>query len=326
MARSKSRGRDEEGYQSDDATVRPFKKVKKSKSHKSKTAKKPAQLYYKEGEEVMARWPGSRLYYNATVQLVRPEQGEYDVLYENGVVFTVTPKDVYKQPSPGKKQSRNKSEDSAEITEDEDITTILVNAAVQATKKVSGASFKEPSMVKGSSRTARSSRAGNGNPDLFSDDEELLSVSQRASVSSRHESSSSRLNKISFSSTINRLLDNVLNNKQNGVKEEETNNEEETTENGVEEVTEEASEKKVSKSSRISRSSAAASAKNASFRLEQFSEDEDEGKPVIPPAPAEATAEPARLRSEWLVSLFFMFLCPTILITLHNICTSNGRF
>ena len=323
MARSHSRGRDEDGYQSDDATVRPFKKVKKSKSSKgSKTPKKPPPLYYQEGEEVMARWPGSRLYYNATIQLRRPEQGEYDVLYENGVVFTVTPKDVYKQPSPGSKKQARKassdiSSDAAEITEDEDITSMIVNAAVQATKRVSSHSFKEPSKV--SSRAARSSRAGNGNPDLFSDDEELLSVSQRPSVSSKVSTSSrsSRLNKVSFSSTINRLLDNVLNNKQNGAEEDIPEAAEEVTANGVEEITEEKEgTKRVSKSSRVS------STKNTSFRLEQFSEDEEEGKPLVP----QPTQEPAqRLNSEWLVSLFFMFLCPTILITLHNICTSNGN-
>ena len=325
MARSRSRGRDEDGYQSDDATVRPFKKVKKSKSSKgSKTPKKPPPLYYKEGEEVMARWPGSRLYYNATIQLRRPEQGEYDVLYENGVVFTVTPKDVYKQPSPAsKKQSRKASSDissdAAEITEDEDITSMIVNAAVKATKRVSSHSFKEPSRV--SSRAARSSsRAGNGNPDLFSDDEELLSVSQRHSVSSKVSNSSSRLNKVSFSSTINRLLDNVLNTRQqNGAQEDIPEAAEEVTANGVEEITEEKENtKRVSKSSRVS------STKNASFRLEQFSEDEEEGKPLVP-QPTQEPDQTQRLGSEWLVSLFFMFLCPTILITLHNLCTSNGR-
>ena len=106
---------------------------------------------------------------------------------------------------------------------------------------------------------------------------------------------------------------------QNGVKEDIPEAAEEVTANGVEEINGEKEDtKKVSKSSRVS------STKNTSFRLEQFSEDEEEGKPLVP----QSTQEPAqtqRLSSEWLVSLFFMFLCPTILITLHNLCTSNGR-
>jgi len=222
MARSKSRsrsvGRGEDGYVSDD-TVRPFKRVKKKGKASAKSPKKVQPMLYKEGDVLWARWPGSRLYYNATVQLVRPDQGEYDVMYENGVVFTITPRDIYKQGAQ-KKSTKVKADngdkieakESADLTEDEDITSILVNAASNLSQKFSNSSFKEPGKIvrpsngsKSASRTSRSAKS----PDMFSDDEEIATQrnsSKRLSKSSR----SSRLDKVSFSSTINSLLDNVF--------------------------------------------------------------------------------------------------------------------
>merc|ERR1719384_1320541 len=47
----------------------------------------------------MARWPGSSLFFKAKVVLVREEDEEYDVEYENGTVYTVRAKDVYKADS-----------------------------------------------------------------------------------------------------------------------------------------------------------------------------------------------------------------------------------
>ena len=98
---------------------------------------------------------------------------------------------------------------------------ILVKAAVDMSKKVSNKSFKEPvSKTSNGSRVA--SRASK--TDIFSDDdEELLSVSQRPSASSLilskskrlssssklgQTSRSSRMDRVSFSSTINNLLEN----------------------------------------------------------------------------------------------------------------------
>ena len=51
------------------------------------------------GDSVMAKWPGSKLFYIAKIQLVRAEDNEYDVEYENGSVFTIPAKDTYKQNS-----------------------------------------------------------------------------------------------------------------------------------------------------------------------------------------------------------------------------------
>merc|ERR1712233_236149 len=53
-------------------------------------------MAFGEGDEVMARWPGSSLYFKAKVTLVRVEEDEYDVEYENGTVYTIRAKDVYK--------------------------------------------------------------------------------------------------------------------------------------------------------------------------------------------------------------------------------------
>ena len=44
------------------------------------------------GDPVMARWPGSRLYYNAQLVKALTSTGEYEVEFENGVTFTLTPK------------------------------------------------------------------------------------------------------------------------------------------------------------------------------------------------------------------------------------------
>ena len=360
-SRSRSRGR-EAGYQSGQSeeasagTVRPFKEVKRGRGRAAKSPKKAA-LNYKEGEEVMARWPGSKLYYNARIQLVRAEEAEYDVEYENGVVFTVTARDVYKQGGSAKKSSRRSKTNSseleseekesgaggdemeAEVTEDEDITTKLVKVS-SSSRKISNGSFKEPAVISrasngskpvGVSSSSRSSRQGADSAattDIFSDDEELLSVSQRPSVSSvvsegRKVSSSSnlsKLNKVSFSSTINRLLDNVFVNQTNGV----TEDIEEEQKEAVKEKIEESEE--VSKVSDGDQSSPDLNLSANSLRLDEFSEDElDESKNEKIAAASSVEGKSSGGKLDWLVSLFFIFLSPLILITLHNICTANCK-
>ena len=56
-------------------------------------------MQFNVGDSVMAKWPGSKLFYIAKIQLVRAEDNEYDVEYENGSVFTIPAKDTYKQNS-----------------------------------------------------------------------------------------------------------------------------------------------------------------------------------------------------------------------------------
>merc|ERR1719397_2026424 len=57
------------------------------------------KMLFGEGEDVMARWPGSSLFFKAKVNVVREEDDEYDVEYENGTVYTIRAKDVYKASS-----------------------------------------------------------------------------------------------------------------------------------------------------------------------------------------------------------------------------------
>ena len=96
--------------------------------------------------------------------------------------------------------------ENSDISEGDDITSLLVKAA--------GDAFKEPALKRRASNGSQASRRSQF--DAFSDDEELLSVSQRPSVSSNVSMSeksstfSSKFERVSFSSTINKLLDGVF--------------------------------------------------------------------------------------------------------------------
>ena len=54
-------------------------------------------MAFDEGDEIMARWPGTSLYFKAKVNFVRDDDNEYDVVYEDGTVFTIKAKDVKKR-------------------------------------------------------------------------------------------------------------------------------------------------------------------------------------------------------------------------------------
>ena len=88
--RSRSRGRPDR-YEEPIVSPKP-KKVAKAKEAKEE----PKGLEFSEGDAVMARWPGSSLFFKAKVTLVREADEEYDVEYENGTVYTIRAKDVYK--------------------------------------------------------------------------------------------------------------------------------------------------------------------------------------------------------------------------------------
>eukprot|EP00092_Neocalanus_flemingeri_P014603 GFUD01015753.1.p1 GENE.GFUD01015753.1~~GFUD01015753.1.p1 ORF type:complete len:889 (+),score=228.79 GFUD01015753.1:240-2906(+) len=94
-SRSRSRGRPDV-YQAGEVKSPPKKKQTGPKTPKVEEKK----MIFEAGDSVMGRWPGSKLYYNAKVQLLRPDEDEYDLEFENGIVFTVAAKDVYK-PSSG---------------------------------------------------------------------------------------------------------------------------------------------------------------------------------------------------------------------------------
>jgi lamin-B receptor len=61
-----------------------------------KTKAPEPKMEFGEGAEVMARWPGSSLFFKAKVIMQREEEDEYDVEFENGTVYTLKVKDVFK--------------------------------------------------------------------------------------------------------------------------------------------------------------------------------------------------------------------------------------
>ncbi|XP_023339913.1 delta(14)-sterol reductase isoform X1 [Eurytemora carolleeae] len=112
--RSRSRGRAE--------PVASPKTPKTPKSTKKAVPAKP-EMQFKDGDEVMARWPGSSLFFKAKISFVREDDDEYDVEYENGTVYTIKAKDVYKQQSVilkkasrGRSKSRGRSPARVKVT------------------------------------------------------------------------------------------------------------------------------------------------------------------------------------------------------------------
>ncbi len=100
----------------------PAKSAKKASPKKS-SKKAPStprhQMEFDEGDNIMARWPGTSLFFKAKVMFVRDDDNEYDVQYEDGTVFTIKAKDVKaskslssgaaKTPSRGRSRSRGRS-------------------------------------------------------------------------------------------------------------------------------------------------------------------------------------------------------------------------
>jgi len=139
---------------------------------------------FKEGEEVMARWPGSSLFFKAKVSYVRPEDNEYDVEYENGTVYTIKAKDVYKQDSSvmkktgrGRSKSRGRSPARAKSTKSAKKDTVD-SAKVEKPKEskkepeVYKKSTVETKVLKAETPTRISKRiAAKAISDAFSDDE-----------------------------------------------------------------------------------------------------------------------------------------------------------
>jgi len=97
--RSRSRGRPDR-FESENYVEKPAAAPAKTpKAKKAKVEEEPKKVAFSVGDVVMARWPGSSLFFKAKVSLVREEDDEYDVEYENGTVYTLRTKDVYKADS-----------------------------------------------------------------------------------------------------------------------------------------------------------------------------------------------------------------------------------
>ena len=102
--RSRSRGRpdrfEDVNYEKNAAKAAPkTPKTPKAKKAAKAAEEEPKGLEFVVGDAVMARWPGSSLFFKAKVTFVRDEDEEYDVEYENGTVYTIRAKDVYKADS-----------------------------------------------------------------------------------------------------------------------------------------------------------------------------------------------------------------------------------
>ena len=148
--RSRSRGRPDR-YQAPVSEEKPKKvKVEKKQQVVEKT------MAFAEGDEVMARWPGSSLYFKAKVTLVRVDEEEYDVEYENGTVYTIRAKDVYKasakimkkastRRSKSRSRARSTRKPKAEVTSEAEVSAD--EESVAKTEDEADAPVEEPKVV-----------------------------------------------------------------------------------------------------------------------------------------------------------------------------------
>jgi len=71
------------------------------------------KMEFEEAQDIMAKWPGTALFFKAKVNFVREDDNEYDVQFEDGTVFTLKAKDVKKSivkaAAPKKTPSRSRS-------------------------------------------------------------------------------------------------------------------------------------------------------------------------------------------------------------------------
>ena len=91
------------------------KKAPAKKAAAAAPAAPPAaatKMDFEEGDAVMARWPGTALYFKSKVTYVRDDDNEYDVQFEDGTIYTLKAKEVKKMeaiPTAKKTPSRSRS-------------------------------------------------------------------------------------------------------------------------------------------------------------------------------------------------------------------------
>ena len=114
-ARSASRGR--AGAKSP-ASPKSAKKSPARRGRQPAAAKPAEKMEFEEGDKVMAKWPGTSLFFRAKVTYVRDDDNEYDVQYEDGTIFTIKAKEVRKatmgdastkKATPSRSRSRGRS-------------------------------------------------------------------------------------------------------------------------------------------------------------------------------------------------------------------------
>ena len=91
---------------------------KKAPAKEAAAAPAPAaaKMDFEEGDAVMARWPGTALYFKSKVTYVRDDDNEYDVQFEDGTIYTLKAKEVKKvaaiptaKKTPARSRSRGRS-------------------------------------------------------------------------------------------------------------------------------------------------------------------------------------------------------------------------
>jgi len=189
--RSRSRGRPDKyedvNYEKKSPKTKTPKAKKGAKAEESVEKKK---MEFEVGDAVMARWPGSSLFFKAKVTFVRDDDEEYDVEYENGTVYTIRAKDVYKADAKvlkkatgtrrSKSRGRGRSAGRKKKEEEKPAKAALDESADEAegdkTDAKPKAAPKTPKVAKTPAAVATPTRvsariAAKATADAFSDDE-----------------------------------------------------------------------------------------------------------------------------------------------------------
>ena len=126
-------------------------------------AEAKGKLDFSEGDKVMARWPGTSLYFKAKITYVRQDDGEYDVQYEDGTIFTIKAKEVRSPdsiaprkattPARGRSRSRGRSPSRKASTRNQTPTT-KASPVKRASRSTTRAPRAEPAPVRSSARLA----------------------------------------------------------------------------------------------------------------------------------------------------------------------------
>ena len=93
---SRSRGRQASKGRAEPKSPKSAKKATPKKAAAAAPAVEAPKMEFEEGAAVMAKWPGTQLYFKSKVTYVREEDNEYDVQFEDGTVYTLKAKDVKK--------------------------------------------------------------------------------------------------------------------------------------------------------------------------------------------------------------------------------------
>merc|ERR1711976_556762 len=130
------------------------------------------KMEFDEGAKVLAKWPGTNLYFQAKVTYVRDDDNEYDVQYEDGTIFTIRAKDVQKRVEAKKKTpSRSRSRGRGPGRRSAKKATPNRTPSASATPRQSRAA-KKPAVAAVMTPTRQSARIAAAKIELSSDESE----------------------------------------------------------------------------------------------------------------------------------------------------------